>query len=56
MADTDALRPYTRNDAPTIPGSEQRYLSEELKKVQGAIGLLISTMKKLEARMTAHGV
>lgn len=56
MADTDALRPYKRGDAPTFPDSDRRYLQDELRRVQESIGIMTEVMKKLEARMTAHGV
>lgn len=56
MADTDKLRAYKVGDVPTLPGSEKRYLAEELKRVSIAIGLLVETMKKLEARMVVGGL
>jgi hypothetical protein len=56
MADTDVLRPYRVGDVPTLPGSDKLYLAAELKRVSEAINLLVQTAKKLEARMTAHGI
>lgn len=56
MADTDKLRAYRVGNVPTLPDSDRRYYAEELKRVSDAIGLLIETMKKLEARMTSHGI
>ena len=56
MADTDVLRPYKVGDVPTLPGGDRLYLAAELKRISEAIGLLTQTMKKLEARMTAHGI
>lgn len=53
MADTDALRAYRVGDAPSLPDSDRRYLAEELKRVSIAIGLLVETTKKLEARIAA---
>lgn len=56
VADTDNLRAYRVGDAPSLPGSDRRYLADELKRVAEAIGLLIQVAKKLEARMAAHGI
>lgn len=56
MADTDTLKQYNVGNPPTLANSDKLYLAEELKKVQLSIGLLIGVMKKLEARMVAHGV
>lgn len=56
MADTDVLRPYTAGDTPTLPGSDKLYLQAELKRISEAIKLLVQVSKKLEARMTAHGI
>lgn len=56
MADTDTLKQYNVGNPPTLPNSDKLYYAEELRKVQVCIGLLIGVMKKLEARMTAHGV
>uniref|UniRef100_E6VL31 Uncharacterized protein n=1 Tax=Rhodopseudomonas palustris (strain DX-1) TaxID=652103 RepID=E6VL31_RHOPX len=56
MADTDTLKQYNVGNPPTLPNSDKLYYAEELRKVQLCIGLLIGVMKKLEARMTAHGV
>jgi hypothetical protein len=56
MADTDVLRAYKVGDVPTLPDSDKRYLAEELKRVSQAIGLLVQTMKKLDARLIAHGI
>ena len=56
MADTDRLRTYKVGEVPSLPGSDKRYLADELKRVSETINLLVETMKKLEARMAAHGV
>lgn len=56
MADTDSLRPYKVGDPPTLPDGDQRYLAAELQRISQSVGSIIQTMKKLEARMTAHGV
>ena len=56
MADTDVLRPYRVGDAPSLPDSDRRYLADQLKLISEAIGLLVQTSKKLEARMKAHGI
>ena len=56
MADTDKLRTYKVGEVPSLPGSDKRYLADELKRVSETINLLVETMKKLEARMAAHGV
>jgi hypothetical protein len=53
MADTDKLRAYKVGDTPTLPGSDKRYLSEELKRVSVAINLLVETLKKIEVRVQA---
>ena len=53
MADTDKLRGYKVGDVPTLPGSDKRYLAEELKRASIAIGLPVETTKKLEARIAA---
>jgi hypothetical protein len=53
MADTDALRAYRPAVSPTIPGREQIYLSDELRKIEFAIGLIIEQMRTLDARVTA---
>jgi len=55
MADTDVLRPYRVGDAPSMPDSDRRYLADQLKLVSEAIGLLVQTVKKLDARMIARG-
>jgi hypothetical protein len=56
MADTDALRTYAVGGAPSLPDSDKRYYADELAKVSKAIGLLVQTMKKLEARMVLGGI
>jgi hypothetical protein len=56
MADTDTLKQYTVGNPPMLPNSDKIYLSEELRKVQMSIGILIGVMKKLEARMADHGI
>jgi hypothetical protein len=56
MADTDVLRPYKVGDVPALPDGDKLYLAQELKRISQAIGLLVQTMKKLEARMVAHGI
>jgi hypothetical protein len=55
LADSDVLRAYRTGDAPSLPDSDKRYLADELKRVSEAIGLLVQVMKKLDARMIAHG-
>jgi hypothetical protein len=56
MADTDALKNYVVGDAPSLPGSDKLYLQAQLKLIQTALNLIVQVMKKLEARMTAHGI
>lgn len=56
MADTDALRNYTVGDPPTLPNGDKLYLSAQLKLISIALNLIIQVMKKLEARMAAHGI
>jgi hypothetical protein len=56
MADTDRLRDYRVGDNPTLPGSDKRYLQDELRRISDAIGIVVEVMKKLEARMVAHGI
>ena len=56
MADTDSLRLYKAAEPPTIPGGEQRYLAGELQRISQSIGSLVQAMKKIEARMNAHGI
>jgi hypothetical protein len=56
MADTDVLRPYKVGDVPSMPDGDKLYLADELKRVSQAIGLLVQTMKKLEARLVGGGL
>lgn len=55
MADTDSIRPYRASDDPTLPDNG-RYLSQELQRIQNSIAQIVVVMKKLEARMAAHGI
>lgn len=55
MADTDALKPYKYADAPAL-GGDKLYLAQQLQQISQSVALIIQVMKKLEARMTAHGI
>ena len=54
--DTSKLVAYTAKNYPNIPGGEQRFFSDELKKIQNSITSIITTMKLLEARMNTNGL
>jgi hypothetical protein len=56
MADTDVLKQYRVGDAPTLPGSEKPYLTEQLRQISQGLNLAVAVLKKLEARLAAHGV
>lgn len=56
MADTDSLRAYKPQDYPTLPGSQERFIPNELQRLSNSITQLIEVMKKLEARMAAAGI
>jgi hypothetical protein len=56
LADTDALRGYRRGDAPSLPESDKQYLSDQLDAIAKALAQFVVVMKKLEARMVAHGI
>ena len=46
MADTDKLRTYKVGEVPSLPGSDKRYLADELKRISEAINLLVQTAKQ----------
>lgn len=49
------LQPYVPNSLPNMPGSQERYLPEELRRVATTLNQLIQVVKQLDARLTAHG-
>lgn len=53
MADTDILRAFKRDEPPSIPGSEARYLDEQLKRIEVLLANIITVAKKQEARIVA---
>lgn len=54
--DTAKLLAYTPKAYPTLDGGEERFISDELSKVQNAIGKLVQVVKLLEARMNTNGL
>jgi len=54
MADTDKLRTYKVGEVPSLPGSDKRYLADELKRISEAIGLLVQTAKEDAAEEAAE--
>jgi hypothetical protein len=55
MADSDVLRNYKPQDYPQLPGSQDRYVVAELRRIAEAIAQINSVVKKIDARLTAHG-
>lgn len=53
MADTDILRAYKRDEPPSIPGSEARYLEEQLKRIEALLKNIVTVLKKHEDRLAA---
>lgn len=56
MHDTVNLRPYVARGTPNIPGDDDRYWREEFRKIQDAIGQLVTAAKALETRLVAGGL
>jgi hypothetical protein len=54
--DTASLRGYTSGSYPNLPGGDQRFIQDELRKLQNAIGQIVTAMKLLEARMNTNGL
>lgn len=54
MATTvDSIKSYKRILPPTIPGSERRYLDDQLKAIETAFTSVVEVLKLLEARIRA---
>lgn len=53
MSDTDILRSFKRDEPPSIPGSEARYLDEQLKRIEVLLSDLIKVAKKQESRIAS---
>jgi hypothetical protein len=53
---TVKVNPYVPQSFPNLPGSKERYLPEELKRVAAAIKQLAEAVQQLDARLTAHGM
>ena len=51
MADTDDLRTYDAQAYPTLPGSEARFISEELERLAQVIEAIVTATQALEARI-----
>lgn len=57
MADSDSLRRYQADRSyPTIPGGEGKFTTEELRRIATAINALVDVVKKIDARLIAHGI
>jgi hypothetical protein len=54
--DTAKLLTYTPKSYPTLDGAEERFITDELSKVQNAIGKLVQVVKLLEDRMNTNGL
>ena len=54
--DTAKLQPYKANSYPNIEGGEQRFITQELQRIQNAIGTIITACKALEARMNTNNL
>lgn len=52
---TQKLTSYTPSTYPSL-GNSDRFLANELDKIQTSIGSIISVMKMLEARMNNDGL
>jgi hypothetical protein len=56
MADADALRSYRRGPSPTLDGGDREYFIRELESIERSFTTVIAVIKKLEARLVAHGI
>ena len=53
MTDTDKLVPYQPRSFPSIPGGEDQYFVNELKRIAQAVVSIEEALVKLEARLAA---
>ena len=51
MADTDEYKPYTRRPFPKIEGSEEKFIQEELTRIQLSFRSVLTILQALEARI-----
>lgn len=56
MADTDRLITFTPSSYPSIPGGETRYLVDADRRIAQSLASITECLKRLEARMVAHGI
>jgi hypothetical protein len=53
--DTSKLAPYDAGNFPNM-GNAERFISNELRKIQNSIQSIINVMKVMEARMNSDGL
>lgn len=53
---SDILQPYKPQSFPDDPGSQARYIPNELQRVSIALRQIIQVLKQIDARLVAHGM
>jgi hypothetical protein len=54
--DTQKLMGYNAQSYPSIEGGVQKFITNELQKIQNSINQIVAVMKLLEARMNTNGL
>lgn len=54
--DISKIKPYVPQSYPNLPGSQERYIPEELRRASAVIAQLVDAVKTLNARLNAAGI